>query len=122
MKFGVSTWLWTSPFDGDSIFLFEKIKEMGFDTIEIPVEDPQLIEISKLKEFQKIFDLNVTVCGAFGPGRDLTHNDPLVVHTCMNYIKDCLDIFPSSPTKKEHTSFFIFGNFTIFILLKRCIF
>ena len=92
MKFGVSTWLWTSPFDEESLFLFNKIKEMGFDTIEIPIEDPQLIEINTLKELKNKNDLNATVCGAFGPGRDLTHNDPLVVQTCMNYIKDCLDI------------------------------
>ena len=50
MKFGVSTWLWTSPFDEESMFLFNKIKEMGFDTIEIPIEDPELIEINTLKE------------------------------------------------------------------------
>ena len=74
------------------MFLFNKIKEMGFDTIEIPIEDPQLIEINTLKELKNKNDLNATVCGAFGPGRDLTHNDPLVVQTCMNYIKDCLDI------------------------------
>ena len=52
MKFGVSTWLWTSPFDEESMFLFNKIKEMGFDTIEIPIEDPQLIEINTLKELK----------------------------------------------------------------------
>ena len=40
MKIGVSTWLWTSPFNNDSLYLLKKIKKMGFDVIEIPIEDP----------------------------------------------------------------------------------
>ena len=38
MKFGVSTWLWTSPFNREALYLLKKIKDMGFDSIEIPVE------------------------------------------------------------------------------------
>ncbi|MEJ7681874.1 MAG: hypothetical protein WKG06_29300 [Segetibacter sp.] len=41
VEFGVSTWLWTSPFKTESIpELFSKIAEMGFDAVEIAVEDP----------------------------------------------------------------------------------
>ena len=92
MKIGVSTWLWTSPFNNDSLYLLKKIKEMGFDVIEIPIEDPRDIDISKINELKKMFGLSVTVCGAFGPGRDLTHDDPDIIKNCLNYIKDCLQI------------------------------
>jgi D-psicose/D-tagatose/L-ribulose 3-epimerase len=29
IKFGVSTWLWTSPFNTEAVALFPKIKSMG---------------------------------------------------------------------------------------------
>ena len=92
MKIGVSTWLWTSPFNNDSLYLFKKIKDMGFDVIEIPIEDPRDIDISKINELKKKFGLSVTVCGAFGPGRDLTNDDPDIIKNCLNYIQDCLKI------------------------------
>lgn len=43
MKFGVSTFLWESPFDTRSFDLVHKIKNMGFDIVEIPVENKSLL-------------------------------------------------------------------------------
>ena len=51
IKYGVSTWLWTSPFKTESIDeLFSKIAGMGYDVVEIAVEDPSLIDIKKSKK------------------------------------------------------------------------
>ncbi len=49
-KFGVSTWLWPSPFNTDSIKLFSRIKEFGYDVVEIPVEDTSLIDVKEVKK------------------------------------------------------------------------
>lgn len=92
IKLGVSTWLWTSPFTTESISLFSKIKEMGYDVVEIPVEDPDMIDVDKVKEALDAHGLEVVVCGAFGPNRDLTHDDPSYHETCFTYISACLDI------------------------------
>src|SRR5258708_1229822 len=92
VKFGVSTWLWTSPFNTASIGLFPKIKEMGYDVVEIPVEDPGLIETGKIKAALIASDLQAVICGAFGPSRDLTHDDPAYHKTSFEYILSCLDI------------------------------
>ena len=36
IQYGVSTWLWTSPFKTDAIEpLFKKVADLGFDAIEI---------------------------------------------------------------------------------------
>jgi D-psicose/D-tagatose/L-ribulose 3-epimerase len=92
VKFGVSTWLWTSPFTTESIeILFPKIASMGFDVVEIPVEDPALIDIKALKNALRQYDLKAVVCGAFGPSRDLTNENPGVHQNCFSYIKACLD-------------------------------
>ena len=53
MKFGVSTWLWVSPFNDRSIYLLEKVKLMGYDIIEIPIEDPKDIDTVKINRIKK---------------------------------------------------------------------
>ncbi len=91
-NFGVSTWLWTSPFNTDTISLFPKIKEMGFSHVEIPVEDPDIIDATVVKDALKRYDLKPIVCGAFGSGRDLTHDDLKIHQDCFNYIERCFEL------------------------------
>lgn len=92
MKFGVSTWLWTSPFTTDTVALFPKIKRMGFDFVEVPIEDPALIDGPVVRRALYDHGLGCVGCGAFGPTRDLTHEDPKVHAVCFDYISRSLDI------------------------------
>lgn len=92
VSFGVSTWLWTSPFSKDTVALFPKIKAMGFDAVEIPVEDPGLIHISEVKNALQDNGLKPIICGAFGPSRDLTHDDAKYHQICFDYLKSCFNI------------------------------
>ena len=89
ITFGVSTWLWTSPFSTETVGLFPKIKAMGFDAVEIPVEYPEMIDGAKVKEALDEHGLAPVVCGAFGPTRDLTNEDPAVHQACFDYIEQC---------------------------------
>ena len=92
IKYGVSTWLWTSPFESASVAeLFPKIAKMGFDAVEIAVEDPSLIDAAVVKAGLEKYGLKAIVCGAFGPGRDLTNEDPSIHEQCFNYINSCLE-------------------------------
>lgn len=72
MKFGINTFLFTSPFTTESISLFPKFKQWGFDSVEIALEDAAHIDAVIVK---KALDENGLVCGsicaAMGPGRDL---------------------------------------------------
>ncbi|HKK74098.1 MAG TPA: sugar phosphate isomerase/epimerase family protein [Saprospiraceae bacterium] len=92
ISFGVSTWLWTSPFNNESIHLFPKIKKMGFDAVEIPVEAPELIDAKVIKKALAKEGLKPIICGAFGPTRDLTHEDPAVHQQCFEYLQQCFDL------------------------------
>lgn len=93
VKFGASTWLWTSPFStGLAEELFSKISSMGYDAVEIAVEDPALLDVDKIKTLLRRYQLDVVVCGAFGPSRDLTADDPALQETGLQYIEECLDI------------------------------
>lgn len=90
--FSVSTWLWTSPFTSQTIELFPKIRAMGYEAVEIPVEYPEMIDAKVVKKALDDEGLKGIVCGAFGPNRDLTHEDPQVHQVCFDYLRQCFEI------------------------------
>lgn len=92
MEFGVSTFLWVSPFNTKSFDLAYKIKEMGFDIIEVPVENKELIDWARLKEIVRETGLKVTISGAFGADRDISSDNPKIREQGVEYIIDCLKI------------------------------
>jgi len=60
--------------------------------VEIAVEDPSLINTKAVKEALSLYNLKANVCGAFGPTRDLTHEDKSIHENCLSYIESCLTI------------------------------
>lgn len=92
IKLGVSTWLWTSPFTTESISLFKKIKSMGYDAVEIPMEYPELIDGKQVRAALDAEGLIPVSCGAFGPSRDLTHEDHAVHAVCFDYLRRCFEL------------------------------
>lgn len=93
IKFGASTWLWESPFTTQSIeTLFPKIAQLGFDVVEIAVEDPTFIDVKKVKLALQEHGLETVICGAFGNSRDLTNESKQVQQNGLDYIESCLDL------------------------------
>lgn len=92
MDLGVSTWLWTSPFTTDTSELFEKIAEIGFTHVEIPIEDPSLIDGKAVSRALKDTGLQAIACAAFGPTRDLTSEDIQLHHNCFGYVRECFTL------------------------------
>lgn len=92
MEFGVSTFLWVSPFTTESFDLAYKIREMGFDIIEVPVENKERIDWGRLKEIVRETGLKVTISGAFGADRDISSENPDIRKNGVEYIIDCIRI------------------------------
>src|SRR5690606_15007472 len=72
--------------------LFEKIASLGYNAVEIAVEDPALIDIPTVRAALAANRLEAIICGAFGPTRDLTSDDSQLQRTGLDYIEACLDI------------------------------
>ena len=89
---GASTWIWTSPFGDESLELVVRAKQFGFDVLEIAVEDPDRITGSRLREAGERAGVTFTVCGAFGPDRDLSHDDAAIRRIGIEYVKRCVDL------------------------------
>ncbi len=91
MNFGINTFLFVSPFTNESVSLFPKFKEWGFDSVEIALEDPSHIDPAFVK---KALDENglkcCSICPAMGPDRDL-RGDAQQQQNAINDIKGILD-------------------------------
>lgn len=92
MKIGINAWVWQSPFTADSVRLITKAAEMGFEAFTVPVEDPSLIDIRSIKSVLANSPMTLYLTGAYGPDRDLTHDDPAVRKNSLNYISELLEI------------------------------
>ncbi len=72
MKFGINTFLFTSPFTNRSTRLFSKFKAWGFDGVEIAVENPADIDPVFVKaQLDRHGLICTSVCACFPPSRDL---------------------------------------------------
>lgn len=89
---GINTWVWTSPFTDASLELVARAGRMGFDVFEIAVEDPAHFQGDALANALQDAKLRPTVCGAFGPTRDLTHAENSFRRESLRYIADVLKL------------------------------
>ncbi|OJV16869.1 MAG: xylose isomerase [Dyadobacter sp. 50-39] len=92
MLFGASTFIWVSPFSTANIDLLTKVKNMGYDIIEIAVEDTSIIDWKLIRDIARDLDLKITISGAFGPERDISSTNPAFRAIGKQYIIDCIRI------------------------------
>ena len=92
MIFGVNTFVWVSPLTtADVKRLAPKVKDMGFDVLELAIENPATLDVPEVKQALKQNDLLPIVCGAYGPDRNLASNDPILVENAQSYIHWLID-------------------------------
>jgi D-psicose/D-tagatose/L-ribulose 3-epimerase len=91
MRFGINTFLYTSPFTTESAKLFPKFKKWGFETVEIPVEALEHIDPAKVKAAADKNGLVIgSVCACMGPGRDF-RGSAEDQRTASEYVKGLID-------------------------------
>jgi D-psicose/D-tagatose/L-ribulose 3-epimerase len=91
MRIGINTFLFTSPFTTGSVSLFPTFKKWGFETVEIPVEDPSHIDPATVKAAADKHGLAIgSVCACMGPGRDLRGTSGEQA-TGIAYVKNIID-------------------------------
>lgn len=92
MRFGVNAWVWVSPCTTDELkTLAPKVKQMGFDWIEVPLEAIGDVDYAQGAQIIRDHGLGVSTCAAMGPDRDLIHSDPAIQQNGMTYIRQCID-------------------------------
>ena len=91
MRIGINTFLFTSPFTNESTKLFKTFKRWGFQSIEIPIEDPAHIDPAHVKrELDKHGLVCGSVCACMGSDRDL-RGTPEQQQTGLAYLMKVID-------------------------------
>lgn len=92
MQFGINTWVWGAPLSNEKFEqLAEKTAEMGFDIIEIPLEDHDDLDYERAAETVQSTGLDVTTAAVMTPERDLVHSDPTKRETGEQYLRQAID-------------------------------
>lgn len=93
MRVGINTWVWTSPLtDRNAPELLTRIAGMGFDAVELPLEEPGQLSSDVLGPCLDAAGLAPYVVGAMAPGRDLVAADPEVIAGTQAYLMACIDL------------------------------
>ena len=89
---GANTWIWQSPLDDETLGpLVAKVSELGFDAIELPIEELGGFDPGLGAELIAAQGLSVSICAAFPPGRDLLA-DAEVVASTQAFLRGCIDV------------------------------
>jgi len=89
---GVNPWVWASPVDDRALGgLIPRIAAMGFDAVELPIEQPGDWDPGRTRDLLAAHGLAAAaVCAVTPPGRDLVDATPAVVESTVAYLEGCV--------------------------------
>jgi D-psicose/D-tagatose/L-ribulose 3-epimerase len=90
---GANIWIWESPITDRAIAeVAPRVKELGFDLIELPVEEPGAWDPAHAAELLAELGLGAGVCCVMPPGRDLAVDDAEVAAATIEYLRHCVEV------------------------------
>jgi len=90
VKIGVNMWVWSAPVTTAELEIYApKVKQMGFDQIEIPLETLGDLDYKRGAQIIRDNGLSVSTCAAMGPDRDLVL--PETQANGMEYIRRSIE-------------------------------
>ncbi len=92
-EIGANTWIWVSPLTDERLArLAPRIRDWGFDVVELPIEDPADWDPGRAADLLAGLGLGATTCAVMPPTRDLVVEDAAVVASTQAYLRDCVRI------------------------------
>ncbi|MGH2953852.1 MAG: sugar phosphate isomerase/epimerase family protein [Solirubrobacterales bacterium] len=92
-QIGASAWIWESPITDQVIAeLAPRVAGLGFDLIELPVEEPGGWDPGRAAEVVAKAGLEAGVCCVMPPGRDLAVADNGVIARTQDYLRHCAEV------------------------------
>ena len=89
-RIGLSTFVLASPFSDSDLPLFTYVRDIGYDLVEIGLEDLSRLTPSRVRESADEAGLAVSIGGAFGDRRDLSHESAEIRRAGMDYLFACI--------------------------------
>jgi len=90
MKFGVNTFIWGPAFGPSDFHLLPRIKERGFDGIEIPLLEPATFRADAVRRELEKYDLACTTVGIVPAGSSLASRDECARGRGRRHLEACI--------------------------------
>jgi D-psicose/D-tagatose/L-ribulose 3-epimerase len=89
---GVNAWVWVSPLTDERLaVLAPRVRDWGFDVLELPIEQPGDWEPARAAEVLASCGLGASVALVMAPGRELAGADRAVIAATQEYLRGCID-------------------------------
>lgn len=96
MRYGVSTWAWSFPFDpATDVDLIDRAADLGATHFELggdALDRRGNLPTGEIRRRLSRHGMTASVCGLFGPTRDLSHPDPAVRASGAEHLWACIDV------------------------------
>jgi len=92
VKFGVHLFLWTERFDKPAIRLIEKAKRFGFDGVEIPLMELDVIDVEATRRELKKHEMECIGSLGLSLEHDITSDDENIRRNGIEFMKRCVDV------------------------------
>jgi D-psicose/D-tagatose/L-ribulose 3-epimerase len=91
MKLGVSAFNWSRTFEASDFQLLPRIREAGFAAFEVPIFDPDLIDVKPLRRALESNDLACTVCAILTNGINPISSDAAQRRKAREHLALCIE-------------------------------
>jgi D-psicose/D-tagatose/L-ribulose 3-epimerase len=92
MKYGVNTFIWSEEFGPDSLALLPRIKEAGFDGVQVPLFRPAEFPAAQVRKAFAANELECSVCAIFIDGQSLITEDAATRAVARQHIGDTIKV------------------------------
>jgi D-psicose/D-tagatose/L-ribulose 3-epimerase len=90
VQLGVNTFIWSAEFTPSHLSLLPRIKEHGFDGVEVPLFDPAAFRAAEIRAGMAANGLECTVCSIIPQGRSLITEDADVRRRSRQHLRDAI--------------------------------
>ncbi|HTD55450.1 MAG TPA: sugar phosphate isomerase/epimerase family protein, partial [Silvibacterium sp.] len=91
MKIGISAFAWTAQFEPSHLDILPVVKSMGIDGVEIPMFDPAILPIQKIRDAFEANHLECTVCAILPRSVNPISPDKKIRKKAGEHLSRCVD-------------------------------
>lgn len=92
MKYAAHSMMWTATFTEKDLGLFDRLKRMGFDGLEIFLNHPESLPMEKIKEKMNETGMGCTLSVGLGKEQNLISPDRGARDTGVAFLKEAVDV------------------------------
>ena len=92
LRIGVDTFIWSENFGIKDLWIIEKAKKLGFDTLDISISHPETFPVEEVKKEIARVGIDVVTTTTLNPETNLISPDPAIVRDGVKSMKELVDI------------------------------